>query len=102
TSQDLEVDAAHDLGSHEAPGVLGWQLVSGAAIVAGRPLALATEQAHQGRGEAAGSKVVLGHAESFQILGRQVDAAADDVGADVANDVGQLQCQPEVLGVGPG
>ena len=76
-SQDLEVDAAHDLGRHEAARVLRRQLFRSATIVAARPLALELQQLHDRRGQAAGSKVVLGDTESSQILGGQIDRVRD-------------------------
>jgi hypothetical protein len=39
------------------------------------------------------------HVELLQLVHRQVDAAAQRVFADVADDVGELKRQPELVGV---
>src|SRR5688572_11589104 len=100
--QDLEVDAAHDLGRHETARILRRQVVGRAAIVVVRPLALEAKQIDDWWRQEAGPEVALLHAEPLEIFARQVDPAAHDVSADIADDVGQLQGQTEVFSIGPG
>ena len=98
--QDLEIDASHNLGSHEAASVFRRQMFSGAAIVAVCAIALEPKQLDDLRCEPARSQIVLADAESFEIFGWKVDASADEVRADIPDDVGQLKRQPQVLSVG--
>ena len=98
--EDRVVDAAHDLGSHEAAGVGRRQLPGGAAIVVVRAIALERQQRRHLWSHLAAAQVFLGHTKPDQILRRQVDAPAAQIDGHVADDVGQLQRDAEALGIG--
>ena len=94
--ENLEVDAAHDLGGHE-PARLGRRHgLRGRVEKLPGPHALVGKQAPHRLGHLAGANVVFGHAEAREIFLRQVDPSVGEVDADVADDVGQLQREPEV------
>src|SRR5581483_9399388 len=96
SSQHLLVDEPHRLGGRERAAVLLGEREARPPVVFPGTRALEGHHPAEGLGAAAGEHVGLGAAEATEVLLRQVDAAARGVLGDVAQDVGELEGQPEV------
>src|SRR6267142_4472027 len=94
-SEQREVDAAHDLRGHERARVGRGKGRPRRRVLLARARGLGGHEADEGIAVAAGPQVFRTHAEGPEILLWNVDAAAARVGADVADDVGELQRQAE-------
>src|SRR5262245_79510 len=91
------VDEPHGFRGRERTAILGREGPARAQVVGASPTALERHQRAHSWGVAAGEELLLVAAEVPQILERQVDAAAGAVLAHVAQDVGELERDAEVV-----
>src|SRR5204862_5389543 len=95
-TEQLLVDEAHRLGRRERRPVLLGEQEPGAPVVLARPRALERHDAAESVGTVAREHVVLPASETPEVLARQVDAAAPPVLGDIAQDVRELEGEPEM------
>src|SRR5262245_59394635 len=93
------VDEAHGLGRRHGAAILWRQRAARAQVEGARPAALEPPERPHARRVAAREHLVLGAAEARQVLQRQVETAPGGVLAYVAQDVGELERDPEIARV---
>src|SRR2546425_393410 len=93
--EQREVDAAHDLRRHERARVGRGKRRPRPGVVLARARGLGGHEAYEGVAVAADLEILRAHPGGPEILLRDVDPAAAGIGADVADDVGELQRHAE-------
>src|SRR5205823_8977780 len=94
--EQREIDPSHDLGRDERTRVHRRKARLRRPIEPPRPVRLMAHELHELLGVPAGLEILDGHAELPQIVLRQVDPPAARVGADIADDVRELERRAHV------
>ena len=90
------IDPAHDLGGDQRAGIDPWKRVVSRAVERVSASGLMRHQAHELGVATPRLQIVRGDAERPEVVLRDVDTAATGIGADVADDIRQLERDAEV------
>src|SRR2546422_635801 len=93
--EQREVDAPHDPRRHERARVGRGKRRPRPGVVLARARGLGGHEAYEGLAVAADLEILRAHPGGPEVLLRDVDPAAAGIGADVADDVGELQRHAE-------